>query len=184
MRAERYRYPSDLPYRFYRRGDTLPMSALVDAYFIYDFLALGLMEPPYGDRWVRFGPDALLVDPRTGQVLDVIYGVYDDGTYAPPPPEAFESGAPPPDLGPPDAGPGLSEQMSSLEARIRHDRDAGGLSADAARDALAGLDSIRDEQTSLRARNGGVLAEADRQYLQTRLTELTRRVRWQEEGGR
>jgi len=183
VRADRYRYPSDLSYRFYRRGDTLPFSALVDAYFIYDFLALGLMEPPYGDRWVRFGPDALLVDPRTGQVLDVVYGVYDDGTYAPTPPDTFEGPAPAPDRGPPDVGPGLSEQMSALETRIRHDRDAGDLRPDAARDALASLDGIRDEQDSLRARNGGVLAEADRQYLTTRLTELSRRVRWLEESG-
>ena len=183
MRADRYRYPSDLSYRFYRRGDTLPFSALVDAYFIYDFVALGLMEPPYGDRWVRFGPDALLVDPRTGQVVDVVYGVYDDGTYAPPPPAVYESGAPPSDRGPPDAGPGLSDQISALEARIRRDRDAGDLAADAARDDLASLESIRDEQSSLRARNGGVLADADREYLANRVTEQARRVRWQEESG-
>jgi Ni/Co efflux regulator RcnB len=36
----------------------------------------GLLIPPYGYVWVRYGDDALLVDTRTGMVLQVRYGVF------------------------------------------------------------------------------------------------------------
>jgi Ni/Co efflux regulator RcnB len=93
IRAERYRYPQDVSYRFYRRGERLAPSLMVDDYLIDDFVAAGLMEPPHGDRWMRFGPDALLIDPQSGQVLDVIYGVFDDGAYTPPPPDDLAADA-------------------------------------------------------------------------------------------
>jgi Ni/Co efflux regulator RcnB len=103
--AEPYRYPPDVSYRFYRRGEQFPGALLIDAYLIEDVLGLGLAEPPHGDRWVRFGPDAVLVDPNSGQVLDVVYGVFDDGGYIPPPPD---EGGPPPPLPPEEAGPGAA----------------------------------------------------------------------------
>ena len=37
---------------------------------------LGLEPPQPGFQWVRYGPDLLLVDVNTGQVLDVAYGVF------------------------------------------------------------------------------------------------------------
>jgi Ni/Co efflux regulator RcnB len=37
---------------------------------------MGLHAPPPGLVWVRFGPDLLLVNQRTGKVHDVIYGAF------------------------------------------------------------------------------------------------------------
>ena len=34
------------------------------------------MAPPWGYEWVRYGPDAVLIDVRTGQILQVRYGVF------------------------------------------------------------------------------------------------------------
>jgi Ni/Co efflux regulator RcnB len=33
-------------------------------------------RPPKGYRWVRYGPDLLLVNVRTGRISDVIYGAF------------------------------------------------------------------------------------------------------------
>lgn len=45
-------------------------------YYFTDFVILGLEPPPYGYRWIRFGPDLLLVNIRTGEIMDVEYGVF------------------------------------------------------------------------------------------------------------
>jgi Ni/Co efflux regulator RcnB len=37
---------------------------------------MGLEGPPYGYRWVRYGPDLLLVNTRTGRIEDAIYGAF------------------------------------------------------------------------------------------------------------
>jgi Ni/Co efflux regulator RcnB len=37
---------------------------------------VGLPPPPYGYRWVRYGPDALLVNICDGRILDVIYDAF------------------------------------------------------------------------------------------------------------
>jgi len=37
---------------------------------------LGLGPPPHGFVWVRYGPDLLLVNRRTGRIVDVIYGAF------------------------------------------------------------------------------------------------------------
>jgi Ni/Co efflux regulator RcnB len=36
----------------------------------------GLIDPPYGYVWVRYGPDALLVNVENGLILSVMYGVF------------------------------------------------------------------------------------------------------------
>jgi Ni/Co efflux regulator RcnB len=41
-----------------------------------DWADLGLPPPPPGDQWVRYGPDLLLVDVSTGQIVDVIYDAF------------------------------------------------------------------------------------------------------------
>jgi hypothetical protein len=81
-----------MSYRYYRRGEYLPMSLVIGAYFIDDFLDLGLGEPGYGQRWVRYGTDAVLIDSASGRVIDVVYGVYDDGSNVAPPPDDFSDG--------------------------------------------------------------------------------------------
>jgi Ni/Co efflux regulator RcnB len=49
---------------------------LVPAYFYADYAALGLPPPEPGFQWVQYGPDLLLVNVATGQVVDVAYGVF------------------------------------------------------------------------------------------------------------
>ena len=34
------------------------------------------IRPPYGYQWVRFGPDVMLVNIRTGEILDVIHNAF------------------------------------------------------------------------------------------------------------
>jgi Ni/Co efflux regulator RcnB len=37
---------------------------------------MGLGAPPYGYRWIRYGPDMLLVEVRSRRVVDVVYGAF------------------------------------------------------------------------------------------------------------
>jgi Ni/Co efflux regulator RcnB len=69
-------YPQGWAYRQWAIGAILPPLFLSPDYYYADWAALGLDPPPPGDEWVRYGPDLLLVDTTTGQVVDVIYGVF------------------------------------------------------------------------------------------------------------
>jgi hypothetical protein len=72
-------YPNGWAYRQWAIGAILPPLFLVPDYYYPEWAALGLEPPPPGDQWVRYGPDLLLVNIATGQVVDVAYGVfYDD----------------------------------------------------------------------------------------------------------
>lgn len=78
-RAEPYRYPNG--YRgwsnhYWRRGEFLPSFFFLPNYYIDDYYAFGLWEPGYGYEWIRVGADALLVNMATGEVVDVVPGVY------------------------------------------------------------------------------------------------------------
>jgi Ni/Co efflux regulator RcnB len=53
-------------------GAYIPRSFLIDSFFLSDFYDYGLGEPPYGCEWVQDGPNALLIDEYTGQVLQVV----------------------------------------------------------------------------------------------------------------
>jgi Ni/Co efflux regulator RcnB len=57
-------------------GQSLPLVFLGSAYYFTNYAALGLDPPPFGYQWVRYGPDILLVNIRTGQIMDVEYGVF------------------------------------------------------------------------------------------------------------
>jgi hypothetical protein len=72
-------YPSGWAYRQWAVGAFLPPLFLAPSYYYPDWAALGLPPPPPGDQWVRYGPDLLLVDASTGQVVDVVNGVFYDG---------------------------------------------------------------------------------------------------------
>jgi Nickel/cobalt transporter regulator len=72
-------YPNGWAYRQWAVGAILPPLFLAPDYYYPEWAALGLEPPPPGDQWVRYGPDLLLVNVATGQVVDVAYGVfYDD----------------------------------------------------------------------------------------------------------
>jgi Ni/Co efflux regulator RcnB len=71
-----YRAPPGYHYRRWGFGEFLPAIYWGRDYWITDFLAFGLFAPPGGYIWVRYGPDALLIDQYTGEIIQVDYGVF------------------------------------------------------------------------------------------------------------
>jgi Nickel/cobalt transporter regulator len=71
-------YPHGWAYRQWAVGAVLPPLFLTPDYFYPEWAQLGLEPPPPGAQWVRYGPDLLLVDTVTGQVIDTAYGVFYD----------------------------------------------------------------------------------------------------------
>jgi Ni/Co efflux regulator RcnB len=71
-----FRWPQGLAYRRFSYGDYLPQIFLGQNYWLYDYANYDLPYPPPGTFWVRYGPDALLVDRQTGEVDEVVYGVF------------------------------------------------------------------------------------------------------------
>jgi hypothetical protein len=69
-------YPSGWGYRRWGLGMILPPLFLAPAYYYADWAALGLPPPQPGFQWVRYGPDLLLVNVESGQVVDVVYGAF------------------------------------------------------------------------------------------------------------
>jgi Ni/Co efflux regulator RcnB len=76
VRAPHFRYPPGFAYRRWVTGAILPSIFLSTAFFYDDFAPLGLEPPPPGYRWVRYGPDLLLVNATTGRVADVVDGTF------------------------------------------------------------------------------------------------------------
>ena len=74
--APHYRYPRGYNYRRWSIGLLLPSIFLNSNYYYNDYSRLGFGAPPRGYRWVRYGPDLLLVNQRTGRIRDVRYGVF------------------------------------------------------------------------------------------------------------
>jgi Ni/Co efflux regulator RcnB len=69
-------YPNGWAYRRWAIGAALPALFLAPAYYYTDWAAFGLPPPDPGFQWVRYGPDLLLVNVATGEVVDVIYGAF------------------------------------------------------------------------------------------------------------
>jgi hypothetical protein len=76
VHAAPFVYPRGWGYRRWAVGAVLPPLFLTGAYFFSDWAALGLAPPEPGFQWVRYGADLLLVDMTTGEIVDVIYGVF------------------------------------------------------------------------------------------------------------
>ena len=76
VHARPFRYPHGYRYRRWTIGLLLPHLFLSSAYYYDQYWNLGVGAPPPGFRWVRYGPDLLLVDVRTGRISDVIYGAF------------------------------------------------------------------------------------------------------------
>ena len=74
--AGAYRAPPGWRYRRWTFGERLPGLYFGRDFWITDFLAFGLFAPPDGLIWVRYGPDALLIDQYTGEIVQVDYGVF------------------------------------------------------------------------------------------------------------
>jgi len=72
-----YRFPSGYYYRRFHYGQRLPVIFWRDRdYWLLDYIAFGLFAPPPGYVWVRYGPDALLIDTYTGEIIQVRYDVF------------------------------------------------------------------------------------------------------------
>jgi Ni/Co efflux regulator RcnB len=76
VRGSLFRYPSGFGYRRWSIGAFLPSLFLAAPYYYDDWRILGVDRPPPGRRWVRYGPDLLLVNLRTRRVEDVITDVF------------------------------------------------------------------------------------------------------------
>lgn len=77
----RYHYrPYEPPHGYYYRrwayGQIFPTIFWTQNYWLTDYYSFGLDNPPYGYVWVRYGPDALLVNVYDGQILSVEYNVF------------------------------------------------------------------------------------------------------------
>lgn len=71
-----YRAPRGYEYRRWSYGENLPQEYYAQGFWITNYLNFGLPWTPDGCEWVRYGPDALLVDVDTGQIVQVEYGVF------------------------------------------------------------------------------------------------------------
>jgi len=76
IRGPMFHYPHGYNYRRWGIGEFLPHIFLSNYYYWTDWRALGLLPPPPGYVWVRYGPDLLLVNRFTGRIADVIYGAF------------------------------------------------------------------------------------------------------------
>lgn len=76
IRGPAFVYPPGWHYRRWTIGVRLPPLFLTPTYLYPGWAALGLGPPPPGYVWVRFGPDLLEVNLSTGEVEDVVYGVF------------------------------------------------------------------------------------------------------------
>jgi Ni/Co efflux regulator RcnB len=63
-------------YRHWTFGERLPPAYYSRSLWIGSYGIYGLMAPPADAVWVRSGPDALLVDRATGEVIRVEYGIF------------------------------------------------------------------------------------------------------------
>lgn len=71
-----FHYPAGYRYRRWSVGLVLPRLFLAAPYYYDDYWGLGVGAPPPFCRWVRYGPDLLLVDVRSGRIRDVLYGAF------------------------------------------------------------------------------------------------------------
>ena len=77
--APAFAYPPGWTYRRWAVGAVLPAVFLTKPYHYADYAALGLPHPAAGHQWVRYGPDLLMVDTRSGAVLHAAHGVFAEG---------------------------------------------------------------------------------------------------------
>jgi Ni/Co efflux regulator RcnB len=72
-----YSQPRGFYYRRWTFGDVLPSLFWSSSnYWINDYSYFGLPYPPPGCMWVRYGDDALLIDRYSGEIIQVVYGLF------------------------------------------------------------------------------------------------------------
>ena len=68
--------PSGFTYRRFSVGEHVPSMLLGDSVVLNDYGSYALQTPPSGLTWIRDGQDALLVDVRTGEVIQADYDLF------------------------------------------------------------------------------------------------------------
>lgn len=71
-----YHAPAGFLYRAWCYGQILPASSWAPQYQMVDCWLLGLDVPPLGYEWIRYGPDMLLIDLHTGQIVQGAYSIF------------------------------------------------------------------------------------------------------------
>ncbi len=72
-----YNRPSGYYYRRWNYGDYLPALFFSQSFWLQDYSDYDLTDPPDGTVWVRYDGDALLIDQDSGEVIQVVYGIFD-----------------------------------------------------------------------------------------------------------
>jgi Ni/Co efflux regulator RcnB len=68
-----YNAPQGYAYHRYSYGESLPQGYYAQSYWITNYLNFGLIAPPDGYVWVRYGPDAVLIDEDSGEIVQIVY---------------------------------------------------------------------------------------------------------------
>jgi len=71
-----YRRPAGWHAHRWAYGEILPRPYWAAPYIIADYWLFSLEVPPVGYEWVRDDSDALLVSVQTGEIVQVVYGVF------------------------------------------------------------------------------------------------------------
>jgi Ni/Co efflux regulator RcnB len=80
--TRRYRWtgsyvrPAGWSYRRWTLGAFVPALYFTQQYWIPNYVIFALDPQPPGTVWVRYGSDALLVDRYSGEVIQVVYGIF------------------------------------------------------------------------------------------------------------
>lgn len=69
--------PSGFTYHRFSVGQHVPDALMSDSVVLNNYREYALVEPPSGLTWVRDGQDALLIDTRTGEVIQADYDLFD-----------------------------------------------------------------------------------------------------------
>lgn len=76
--ADRYRWPHGYAYHRWGVGYRLPRAFWISDYYIDDYALYDLEAPPYNYRWIRYGPDLLLINVVTGEIAQSVPGAFDE----------------------------------------------------------------------------------------------------------
>jgi Ni/Co efflux regulator RcnB len=76
FRANPYNWYAGYSYQRYGYGQRLPRHFFARNFWLSNFYYYGLFAPPPGYVWVRYGPDALLIDIETGEIVQVQYDMF------------------------------------------------------------------------------------------------------------
>jgi Ni/Co efflux regulator RcnB len=75
-RGQPYQPPRGWYDRRWAYGQILPAPFWARNYWMVNYWGFGLVDPPYGYVWVRYGNDALMVNIITGQILGSVYWLF------------------------------------------------------------------------------------------------------------